>query len=102
MAVASSSLVATAFSPRSKVNPSSHGWENRWTLYLISEITPDPQDLVAQAAESRRNRRLGICVIENILAEFLEVKGTEWSVDHKFFLGNASNPNKADLWNKDD
>ncbi|CZS89355.1 uncharacterized protein RAG0_00759 [Rhynchosporium agropyri] len=73
MAVASSSLVATA-----------------------------PQDLVAQAAESRRNRRLGICVIENISAEFLEVKGTEWSVDHKFFLGNASNPNKADLWNKDD
>jgi len=58
----------------------------------------DPETLIAMVQSEMCSGRAGVCVVENIHPNWIEVLGTEWHIDLDFFVNHAYNPPKATAW----
>ena len=56
------------------------------------------QDLILQTQECQKSNTKAVCVIENISPAYIEALGNEWSIDPRFFIGHARNPQQKCLW----
>jgi hypothetical protein len=80
--------------------------ENSTKTYLITEdgssaqtlTVSTPAQILATVAENLSHLRESICIVENISPEHIEVLGSAWDIDPRFFVEHAVNPRREHLW----
>lgn len=57
-----------------------------------------PAQIITTATENHFHLRDRICIVENISPEHIEVLGSAWDIDPRFFVMHAVNPRREHLW----
>lgn len=57
-----------------------------------------PAQILTTFSENQLHLQDTICIIENISPEYIEVLGSAWNIDPRFFVEHAMNPKREDLW----
>jgi hypothetical protein len=80
--------------------------ENSTKAYLMtvdSNTTKMPTlstsaQIITAVNENHYDLRNSICIVENISPEHIEILGSAWNIDPRFFVEYASNTRRGDLW----
>jgi hypothetical protein len=80
--------------------------KNNTKAYLVTEdgssartlTISTPAQIITAVTEDHFNLRDAICIVENISPEHIEVLGSAWDIDPRFFVEHAVNPRREHLW----
>lgn len=57
-----------------------------------------PAQILIAVSENLSHLRGSVCIVENISPEYIEVLGSTWDIDPRFFVQHAVNPRREHLW----
>lgn len=82
--------------------------KNNTKTYLITDTGNDgsvqtvpintPAQVPIAVTENLSHLRASVCIVENISPEYIEVLGSAWDIDPRFFFQHAENPTREHLW----